>query len=112
MNVGESASQNLKGKLIESFKDFKQHFAWESEPIMGELPSNIQMCRQFSRKLTLSHKNTALCITNDDTVTIKKALHYGIPILIIIPFQSNKVNKFNFILFAVFFSNSTVVHYY
>lgn len=91
VNVGEKISQSIKDRLLEIIKDFQQHFIWENCDFNGNVPSNLQICNKHSRKLILSHKNTVLSITSDDSKIIKQALHFGIPILITMPFQNNKV---------------------
>lgn len=89
VNIGV-ASHDVTEILLDTFKDLKQCVVWETSKIQFKLPSNVQICRKSASKLILSKKNTALCITNEDSVTIKQALYYGVPILII-PSRNNKV---------------------
>ncbi|XP_055305728.1 UDP-glucosyltransferase 2-like [Sitodiplosis mosellana] len=89
VRIGTHLPIETQDKLIETFRDMNQKCIWD-----GILPSdsNFIICNNSPSRLILSHKNTSLLITEDDTVAIKQALHYGIPMLII-PFQNNELHS-------------------
>lgn len=95
VKMGTHLPYQMQYELMETFRCMNQQFIWEHEKVDGVLPSNIIICKNSPSRLILSHKNTSLLITQDDTVSIKQALHYGIPMLII-PFQNNEVTIFHF----------------
>lgn len=92
VRIGKYLPCHTQHELMETFRNMKHNFIWEHENIDSILPSNIIISENLPSRLILSHKNTSLLITQDDTVAIKQALHYGIPMLII-PFHNNEVTK-------------------
>lgn len=92
VRIGTNLPCHTQIELMETFRDMKQKFIWEHEKITSKMPSNIIITKNTPSRLILSHKNTSLLITQDDTVAIKQALHCGIPMLII-PFHNNEVTK-------------------
>lgn len=93
MRIGTHLSSNIQYELIETFQNLSQQIIWEHDDIKCNLPDNVMICDALPSKVVLSHKNTALFITEDDTIAIKQALHYGIPMLIV-PFRNSEVNIF------------------
>lgn len=86
-------SRKIQIELLETFRDMNQIFLFEHEAIeYHNLPRNIIISENMPSKIILSHKNTTLFITRDDNLSIRRALHCGIPMLII-PFQNNEVSK-------------------
>lgn len=60
----------------------KQTFIWEHDQAEINLPSNVIVRKHWPKNLVLSHKNTNLFITKDETDAINNALHFGVPMLI------------------------------
>lgn len=91
VRIGKSVPRDTETELIEVFRNLKQQIIWEYDTIPSDLPTNVMICHSIPTKFVLSHKNTALFITQDDTLAIKQAFHYGVPMLLI-PIHNNEVN--------------------
>lgn len=95
VRIGTQLPSQLQNELVEAFRDMDQQFIWEHESLSSSgscSNSNLHFCKNSPSRLILSHKNTSLLITQDDTVVINQALHYGIPMLIT-QFKNNEVTK-------------------
>lgn len=91
VRVGTHLPREMQYELVETFRNLSQQIIWEHEDIQINLPDNVMICTEIPSKIVLSHKNAALFVTEDETVAIKQALHYGVPMLIV-PFRNSEVN--------------------
>lgn len=82
----------MEYELIETFRNLSQQIVWvyEEDRMNNNVPDNVMICRTIPNKIALSHKNTAIFVTEDDTNAVKQALHYGIPMLLV-PFRNSEV---------------------
>lgn len=90
VRIGTRLPFHIQYELVGTFRDMKEMFIWEHDRTEIMLPSNVIIQNPLPSKLILSHKNTILFITKDDTKAIKHALHYGVP-MIIAPYQNSEV---------------------
>lgn len=93
VRIGTHLPSQMQNELIEAFRHVNQRIIWEHESLPScDSNSNLHFCKNSASRLILSHKNTSLLITQDDTVVINQALHYGIPMLIT-QFKYDEVTK-------------------
>lgn len=104
VRIGTHLHRDIQYELVETFRNMSQQIVWEhdDDDIQCNLPDNVMICDGIPSKIVLSHKNTALFITEDDTNAIKQALHYGIPMLIV-PFRKSEVNIYNMKMHSISF---------
>lgn len=95
VRIGTHLPRDMQYELVETFRNISQQIVWEHDDIKSNLPDNVMICNGIPSKIVLSHKNTAIFITEDDTNVIKQALHYGIP-MVIVPFRNSEVNIIHF----------------
>lgn len=83
----------MEYELIETFRNLSQQIVWvyEESDLNNFVPDNVMICPKIPNKIALAHKNTAVFVTEDDTVAVKQALHYGVPMLLV-PFRNSEVN--------------------
>lgn len=113
VRIGTHLPRDMQYELVETFRNISQQIVWEHDDIKSNLPDNVMICNGIPSKIVLSHKNTAIFITEDDTNVIKQALHYGIP-MVIVPFRNSEVNiiHFNYISPDSFFFKSLMkIHF-
>lgn len=88
----KSLTPDKQKALIDSFSQLKQNVLWDNEDLIDDLPQNILMHNSPRHSAVLAHKNIVLFVTHGDTIVVKQALYFGIPMLII-PLHNNQVNK-------------------
>lgn len=88
----KSLTPDKQKALIDSFSQLKQNVLWDNEDLIDDLPQNILMHNSPRHSTVLAHKNIVLFVTHGDTIVVKQALYFGIPMLII-PLHNNQVNK-------------------
>lgn len=109
VNIGTQLPREMEYELIETFRNLShQSVVWvyEDSDINNFVPDNVMICQNIPNKIALAHKNTAVFVTEDNTIAVKQALHYGIPMLLV-PFRNSEViysSAYLLLLFSFFFS--------
>lgn len=93
VSIGAHLPRQMEYELIETFRNLRQQIVWvyEESDLNNFVPDNVMICRKIPNKIALAHKNTAVFVTEDDTITVKQALHYGVPMLLV-PFRNSEVS--------------------
>lgn len=93
VSIGTRLSRQMEYELIETFRNLSQQIVWvyEESDLNNFVPDNVMICPKIPNKIALAHKNTAVFVTEDDTVAVKQALHYGIPMLLV-PFRNSELH--------------------
>lgn len=109
VNIGARLPREMEYELIETFRNLSQQIVWtyENGDINNFVPDNVLICQSLPNKIALAHKNTAVFVTEDNTIAVKQALHYGVPMLLV-PFRNSEViihvRIFNFMVYFCLFS--------
>lgn len=95
VNIGAHLPREMEYELIETFRNLSQQVVWvyEDGDINNFVPDNVFICQNLPNKIALAHKNTAVFVTEDNTIAVKQALHYGVPMLLV-PFRNSEVNLY------------------
>lgn len=94
VRIGTHLPSEIQYELIEVFRSLRQQIIWEfndDDTNNNQMPDNVMICPTLPTKFVLSHKNIMLFVTEDETLAIKQALHYGVPMMLI-PFRNSEVN--------------------
>lgn len=96
VNIGAHLPREMEYELIETFRNLSQQIVWVygDGDINNFVPDNVMICQSIPNKIALAHKNTAVFVTEDNTIAVKQALHYGVPMLLV-PFRNSQVIYFS-----------------
>lgn len=93
VNIGAHLPREMEYEIIETFRNMSQYqvvWVYEESDINNFVPDNVLICQNLPNKIALAHKNTAVFVTEDNTIAVKQALHYGVPMLLV-PFRNSQV---------------------